>query len=457
MANAVRDLRSWLERLAESGRLSQTKPDLALRYEIAAVSKATENSRAMIFLQPGGHSIPVVSNIVAERQWMADALGIASSELLPRFQNAVRNPLKTVEVASGPAQEVVHRDVDLMKQLPIPTHNELDSGPYISAGVLFARNPETGAQNLSIHRCQISGPNKIGILLLPRHTLAFANKAAAKNGALEVAIAIGLDPATLLASQAIVPLDFDELEIAGALHGKPVDVVKCVTNEVRVPANAEIVIEGRIIPDEREPEGPFGEFPQYYGPRIDSHVLHVDAITYRRNPVFHTIVGGSTEHLLLGGIAREATILDHLQRAFPDVKDVHLARGGVCRYHLVVQMHKRSEGIAKNVIMGAFAAHYDIKQVIVVDMDVNIHDPIEVQWAVATRFQGDRDLVVVTGAQGSKLDPSARSGVSTKMGFDATVSLDADPSHFIRIRVPGQDEVKVDELKVCKSLSGIVG
>ena len=457
MAEAVRDLRSWLHALAKDNRLLQAKPGLALRFELAAISKVTENDKAVIFPQPGGHSVPIVSNILADRQWMADSLGISSSELLKRFMHAVRNPLKSVEVQKATAQEVVHDKVDLLKQLPIPTHNELDSGPYISAGVLISRNPETGVQNLSIHRCQISAANKIGVLLLPRHTLAYAHRAAAKKTALEVAIVIGVDPATLLASQAIVPLDFDELEIAGALHGNPVDVVKCRTNNVRVPANAEIVIEGRIIPDEREPEGPFGEFPQYYGPRIDSHVLHVDAITHRTNPVFHTIVGGSTEHLLLGGIAREATILDQLQRMFPDVKDVHLARGGVCRYHLVVQMEKRNEGQAKNVILGAFATHYDIKQVVVVDCDVNIHDPIEVQWAIATRFQGDRDLVIVPGAQGSKLDPSARSGVSTKVGYDATVPLDADPSHFLRIRVPGQDKVNLDELKTCSSLDGLIG
>jgi len=449
MTTVARDLRAWLGRLADDGRLVEADPGLALRFEIAAVSKAAENQKAVIFPRPGGRPTPVVSNLIADRQWMADALGVSSPEMLKRFQQAVRNPLKSVEVASGPAQEVVHRDVDLMRELPIPTHNELDSGPYIAAGILFCRDPESGVQNLSIHRCQISAKNRIGILLLPRHTLSFANKAAERNAALEVAIVIGVDPATLLASQAIVPLGFDELEIAGALHGQPVEVVKCKTNEVRVPANAEIVIEGSIYAHEREAEGPFGEFPQYYSPRIESHVLHVDAITHRKNPIFHTIVGGSTEHLLLGGIAREATILDHLQRAFPDVKDVHLARGGVCRYHLVVQLDKRSEQ-AKNVILGAFAAHYDIKQVIVVDPDVNIHDPVEVQWAVATRFQGDRDLVVISGAQGSKLDPSARSGVSTKMGFDATVPLDADPSHFLRIKVPGQDDVNLAKLKPCK-------
>jgi 2,5-furandicarboxylate decarboxylase 1 len=458
MAEAARDLRAWLEALAREGRLLEGPKNTDLRFELAAFSKRTEDKSALIFPNPGGHPVPVVSNLLADRKWIADSLGVTSAELLARFSSALKSPVKSVEVKTGPAQEIVHREnIDLLRLLPVPTHNELDSGPYISAGVLFSRNPETGIQNLTIHRCQISGPDKIGVLLLPRHTLAYVHRAAARKQALEVAIVIGLDPATLLASQAIAPLDFDELEIAGALHGKPVEVVKCLTNNVRVPAHSEIVIEGHIVPDERAPEGPFGEFPQYYGPRSDNHVIHVDAVTHRRNPVFHTIVGGSTEHLLLGGISREATLLDHLKRSFPEVKDVHLARGGVCRYHLVVQMEKKSEGQAKNVIMGAFGGHYDIKQVVVVDMDVNIHDPVEVQWAIATRFQADRDLIVIPGAQGSRLDPSARSGVSAKMGIDATVPLDADPSHFLRIRVPGQEEIDLHRLELCPNLKSILG
>src|SRR6185295_4574849 len=144
---------------------------------------------------------------------------------------------------------------------------------------------------------------------------------------------------------------------------------------------------------------------------------------HRRNPIFHTIVGGGLEHLLLGAIPREATLLAHLKRSFPNVRDVHLSLGGVCRYHLYVQIAKRQEGEAKNIMLGAFAGHYDVKQVVVVDEDVDIHNPAEVEWAVATRFQADRDLVVIADAQGSKLDPSSRDGVGAKMGLDATKSL----------------------------------
>src|SRR5438105_5458865 len=264
------------------------------------------------------------------------------------------------------------------------------------------------------------------------------------GGDLPVAIVIGVDPLTLLASQAIAPLDFDELTIAGALHGAPLRVVKCLTNDIRVPAEAEIVLEGRLIPKLRAPEGPFGEFPQYYGERAERHVIEVTAMTQRRNALFHTIVGGGLEHLLLGAIPREATLLAHLRRSFPNVRDVHLARGGVCRYHLYVQIAKRQEGEAKNVMMGAFAGHYDVKHVIVVDEDVDIHNPAEVEWAVATRFQADRDLVIVRESQGSKLDPSTRDGVGAKMGLDATKPLAAPDMRFTRIRVPGEETLDLD-------------
>lgn len=435
------DLRSWLRYLAACGRLAVARDGLSLVHELAAVAKRTERQSAVLFPRPGGHSIPVVANILADRGWAADALGVAEAELLPRFQRAVREPMPWREVTRGPAQEVVHTDVDLRKLLPIPTHNEHDSGPYITAGLLIARNPRTGIQNVAIHRCQISGPDRIGILILPRHTQAYYRMAEQAGQPLEIAIVIGAHPVCLLASQAIAALDEDEMAIAGALLGRPIEMVRCRTNQVRVPADAEIVIEGRILQGVREPEGPFGEFPQYYGPRADREVITVDAVTHRREPIFHTIVGGGYEHLLLGAVSREATLLQHLQRSFPNVLDVRLTRGGTCRYHLAVKIDKRNDGEPKNIIMGAFGGHYDLKQVVVVDRDVDIDDPNEIEWAVATRFQADRDLLVVAGAQGSRLDPSSDHGISAKMGLDATAPLGGGALDFTRIRVPGEDKV----------------
>jgi len=456
----ARTLRDWLAHLAATGRLATIERPVKLEHELAAIAKRLDGERAAFFTRPGGHAVPVVSGFMAKRGWIAEAMGVDEAALLARFRDAADAPLPSRLVARDDAccQQIVHtRDIDLHALLPIPTHSEHDNGPYITAGLVIARNPRTGVQNVSINRIQVHGPDRMAILLLPRHLHAFQKAAEAAGDALDVAIAIGVDPLTMLASQAITPIDHDELDIAGALHGAPLPVAQCVTNGVRVPAFAEIVIEGRILPNVREPEGPFGEFPKYYSAQEAREVIEVTALTHRRDPIFHTIVPAEMEHLLLGAIPREATLLAHLQRSHPGVKDVHLSVGGVCRYHLWVQFDKRREGDAKNVILCAFGAHYDIKQVVVVDTDVDVHDPAEVEWAVSTRFQADRDLVVVSGALGSVLDPSTTvgqpdgapahlQGISAKMGLDATRPV-VYPAHvFTRVRIPGEDTVDLDAL-----------
>lgn len=455
---AVRDLRQWLARLSDSGRVAVIRENVALKHQLAAIAKRLDGSQAAFFPKPDGHRIPVISGFMSRRAWIAEAMGVRESELLQTFRRAAENPLPWQEVPGKEAvcQEVVHHEIDLHGLLPIPTHSEHDNGPYITAGMVIARNPVTGIQNVSINRIQVHARDRMAILMLPRHLFAFYQAAEANNQPLSVAVVIGADPLTLLASQAITPIDHDELEIAGALQGAPLPVVKCLTSEVRVPANAEIVIEGRLLPRVREPEGPFGEFPKYYSAKENREVIQVDAVTHRKSPIFHTIVPAEMEHLLLGSIPREATMLAHLQRSFPGVQDVHLSIGGVGRYHLHVKFDKRREGEPKNVILCAFGAHYDIKQVTVVDTDVDVHDPQQVEWAVATRFQADRDLVVIAGAQGSVLDPSTTvgkatpdgepppmhmQGISAKMGLDATKPVSYHEHVFTKVRVPGEETV----------------
>lgn len=441
------DLRGWLRRLADTGRLTTPRAGLDLRFEVAATANVLDGTAATFFRGPGGSDTPVVSGLLSHRDWMAESMGVPTAEAARTFGEASEHPIDWVEVPDPACQQVITREVDLTTQLPIPTHNEHDSGAYITAGLLIARNPVTGQQNVSIHRLQVTAPDKLGVLLLPRHTLAFLDESAAAGQALEIAVVIGVDPLTLMASQAIVPLGVDELTVSGALRGEPLPVTRCVTNEVRVPADAEIVLEGRIEAAERAPEGPFGEFPQYYGERAERHVVTLDAMTTKEKPIFHTIVGGGLEHLLLGALPREATFLVELQRRFACVRDVHLSRGGTCRYHLYVQVSGHKPGEVTNVILSALSVHYDVKHVVVVDADVDVHDPMEVEWAVATRFQASRDLLVVDTAQGSKLDPSTVDGVGSKLGMDATSPLDAPEMKFLRIRVPGQENLTVDGIR----------
>lgn len=461
----ARDLRQWLAHLEATGRLAVMREGVPLKHRLAAIAKRLDGTQAAYFPKPDGHAIPVVSGFVSRRAWIAEAMGVEQAGLLAAFRRAADNPLpwREVEAGTAPCQDVVTRDIDLHALLPIPTHSEHDNGPYITAGLVIARNPVTGVQNVSINRIQVHGRDRMAILMLPRHLLAFYQAAESKDQPLDVAVVIGADPLTLLASQAITPIDYDELEIAGALHGEPLAVVKCLTSEVRVPANAEIVIEGKLLPKVREPEGPFGEFPKYYSAQENREVIVVEAVTHRTNPIYHTIVPAEMEHLLLGSIPREATMLAHLQRSLPGVLDVHLSVGGVGRYHLYVKFRKQREGEPRNVILGAFGAHYDIKQVTVVDEDVDVHDPQQVEWAVATRFQADRDLIVISGAQGSVLDPSTTvgnglhagevvpphlQGISAKMGLDATKPVAYQGHVFTKVRIPGETEIDLDQAVV---------
>jgi 2,5-furandicarboxylate decarboxylase 1 len=302
----------------------------------------------------------------------------------------------------------------------------------------------TGTRNVSIHRLQVLGPDRLGILILPRHLSHFYRAAEQAGKPLEVAIAIGVDPLLLLASQALTPLGFDEFTIASTLYGEPLKLVKCESVDLEVPAESEIVLEGRILPGVRENEGPFGEYPKYYGPPTPKPVVELTAMTTRRNPIYHTIVPATLEHLLIGSVSREGGMLEVIRATVPNTVAAHLTPGGTCRYHAVVQIDKRHEGEAKNAMMAAFASSQEIKRVVVVDKDVDIFDPVEVEWAIATRFQAGRDLTIISRALGSKLDPSGEDGVSDKLGIDATVPLGADPFRYERIRIPGEEKIDLE-------------
>lgn len=444
----AKTFRTWLAYMQSKGRLAAIDKKVSLQYEAAAVAKKLDGRKAVYFTQAEEYPIPIVSGICSTRQDFAEALETDQSGIIPKFIKAVASPLSCRSVHNGEApvkENIIREQIDLMKLLPIPVHHEKDSGHYITAGLFIVRDPVTRKQNVSIHRLQVSGPDKLGALLLPRHTLHLYKQAEEAGRPLECAIVIGVDPLTLLASQASTPFGVDELEIAGALRGEPLEVVRCETVDIDVPAYAEIVLEGKILPHVREPEGPFGEFPKYYGPRSDKEVVQITAITHRNHPIFYTIVPAGYEHLLLGGIPREASLFQTIRQTVPTVRAVHMSAGGTCRYHAVVSIKKRNEGEAKNAILAAFANSFDIKHVVVVDEEVDIFNMEEVEWAIATRFQAERDLVVVHGAQSSKLDPSTNDGVGSKMGLDCTVPLNSEPMRYLRVNIPGFDQIRLDD------------
>lgn len=450
-----RSLRTWMDWLQQQGRVQRVSRPVNLQYELAAVIKKLDGQSAVRFEHPGGHAVPLVAGICSRREDFAEAIGTDVPGLIHTFAKCQANPGTPTLIPSdaAPVHEVVLTEgIDLLKLFPIPTHHGKDGGPYITSAIFVVRDPQTGWHNLSIHRLHVIGPNRLGALLLPRH--AWMQFAAAERAGrpLEVAVVVGVDPVLLLASQATTPAGVSEYGIAAAMLGEtPLELVKGVTVDVQVPAHAEIVLEGRLLPSVREDEGPFGEFPRYYGPKSPKPVVEITAVTHRKNPIWQTILAAGMEHLLLGAIPKEAHMYEMVRQTVPTVRSVHLTPGGTCRYHAVVQITKTREGEAKNAAFAALASSMDIKHVTVVDDDVDIFDPNEVEWAVATRVQADRDVFIVTDALGSKLDPSTRDGLSAKMAIDATVPVgsrlgrEGHPGTFERIQIPDLEKICLED------------
>jgi 2,5-furandicarboxylate decarboxylase 1 len=390
--------------------------------------------------------MPVVGNTIPGREELALALGCSVPELAEAYGRALAAPLPVDAVAADAAPVLANR-VDgeaLLDALPIPVHHEKDGGRYLSAGVVVARDPVAGATNLSINRLQVAGPGELRILILPGRLRRILADAEARGTTLELAICLGVDPTVTLASQARSPREVDELEVAGALRGTPLPVVATPELGLPVPARAEIVIEARMRMGERAPEGPFGEFPRTYGPPAPAPVLDVIAIWHRDRAIFQTILSAGREHLLVGAIPREADLLRRLREVHAGVRAVRFTEGGTCRFHAVISVAGAQPGHATNLSLAAFASNPVLKRVVVVDDDVDPFDDEQVEWATATRVQADRDLLVIPRAGGSTLDPSARGGVSAKLGIDATVPPGGEDAHA-RMRVPGIDELDAAE------------
>lgn len=437
------DFRSWLAAWEKNGWLARISKPVNPRYTLGAITKKLEKEGGVFFQQISGYSIPVAGNFYFSRKALAAALTMEEKNLIPTLRRAMEKPRPCEIVARAPFDEnVITKDLNPFKIFPIPTYHEQDAGPYITGGVLIAKDPETGIRNVSIHRIRVFDDGIMSLLILPRHLDLCLQKCIAKKIPMEVAVAIGVDPFTMLASQAILPLGVDELEVANAMRpSSPLKLARCRTVGVEVPADAEIVLEGIIDPSQTRVEGPFGEFPRYYSPQASRPTFRLTGICYRKDPFFYSILPAGREHLLLGAIPREASILADVQRAVPSVRAVHLTYGGTCRYHLVISLAKKDEGEARVAMLAAMVNNADIKHVVVVDEGIDIFDMEQVEWAMATRFQGDRDLLVIPQIQTSSLDPSSAAGIGTKVGIDATAPLGGLQEGFKPIAIPGLENI----------------
>jgi UbiD family decarboxylase len=316
-------------------------------------------------------------------------------------------------------------DVDLTR-LPIIRHFSEDAGPYITNAIVVARDPETGVRNASFHRMQLRSPTRLGTSLHSRrHLWDYQRRAEERGLPLPVAVVIGAHPLFHFGAGLWKgPIDVDEYEVAGGFFGEPLEIVPGVTVPVEAPAHAEIVLEGHILPGVREPEGPFAEFTGYASERSTRHVLEVSAILHRRDALYQDIAAGiAAEHTTLLAVPQEARLLKVLRAQSPGVKAVAYPQSGTCRLHCYIALRVTAEGQAKNVALAALGEDSALKLVVVVDDDVDVAHEQEVLWAVATRMQADRNLVVIPNAMGAILDPSSRDGATAKVVIDATRPL----------------------------------
>ncbi|TRZ90621.1 UbiD family decarboxylase [bacterium] len=442
---AVENFRSWIETWEKKGWLTRVRKPVEARYTLGGITRKLGKEKAVLFEQVSGYATPLATNFIFSREALAASLGMEEEDLILRFQSAMEKPHPCEVMEKAHFQEnVLTRQLNPLKLFPIPTYHERDAGPYITGGILVVKDPETGIRNASIHRIRVFEDGVMSLLILPRHLDLCLQKFIRMKRPLEVAVAIGVDPFTLLSSQAILPFGVDELEVANAMReGSPLKLARCATVDLEVPVDSEIVLEGVIDTFDTRVEGPFGEFPRYYSPAAARPTFKLSAICHRDKPVYYSILPAAREHLLLGAIPREASILTDIQRAVPSVKAVHLTYGGTCRYHLIISLTKRNEGEARTAMLAAMVNNADIKHVVVVDEDIDIFDMEQVEWALATRFQGDRDLVVIPQIQISTLDPSSAAGLGTKMGMDATAPVGSLEHAFKPITIPGYEKIDV--------------
>lgn len=418
-------LRATLGALEERGELRRIGAPVAPRFEISACLEVDPSGPALLFESVRGGALPVVGNVLNSRRRMADALGVGLGELQERIADSISRPVAPREVAGGPCQEVVVDAPDLTGELPLPSFFEQETGPYVTAGAIMARDPVTGAGNLSIARLKPLGGNRALIGIAPNHHLAvMARVAAERRVKLPIAVAIGVHPGVLIAACLYLGYGEDELGCAGRLLGEPVEVVAGARPGLVAPVHAEVVLEVTLDPEDRVTEGPVSEYHGMYEDYGAGYVVTVERLTRRRDAVLHVIQPGhNPEHILLGAVAIAAGLLRELRASFPFVRAVALPPGGSGRLSVVVSVDVEllRPGSVRRVMLAVWAAVSIVRSVTVVGADVDPWDEAQVEWARMCFVRPDADLLVVSGLSADRSDPLKEgAGTVAKLGMDAT-------------------------------------
>ena len=415
-------MREFLKVLEDDFKVINIDDEVTTQYEVSKIMKDHPKD-VLIFNNVKESDMGIISGICNTREKIAKSISVTVPEITARIVEATEKPMP-IEVVERVSKNFTYSKQADLGELPVPTYYKKDGGAYITAGVIIAKDPETGVRNASIHRMLVKDKDHLGVRIVPRNLYTYYKKAEEMDEPLEVAIAIGMNPASLLASCTSIPITADELEVASTFQNGEMKLVKCETVDLEVP-DCEILLEGKILPHERDSEGPFVDLTDTYDVVRQEPIIKLEKMHYKENPLYHAIMPAGNEHKLLQGLPQEPRIYKAVQNTVPTVRNVVLTEGGCCWLHAAISIKKQTPGDGKNVIMAALAAHPSLKHCVVVDEDVDIFDTDDLEYAIATRVRADEDMLIVPGARGSSLDPRATpDGTTTKVGIDATKLLD---------------------------------
>ena len=436
-------LREFLKQMEKQKEVLHVAERVSPRFGISYVVRCFDkDGPAILFENVRGFKTKVVANVSGTRSRMCRALNVNSEGLYRKLVDAWRSPVKAKTVTNAAVKERGEKAIDLTR-IPVLTHFEKDAGPYITSGAVHARSADGEVENLSVHRLQVLDKHRMAIRLVPRHLFKLWRTAKESGKDLDVAISIGVHPAVLLAAASPVPFGLNEYDVANALMNGRLKLVQCEGVDAAAPAEAELVLEGKISAAEVA-EGPFVDVTGTYDVQRVQPVVNVVGVMHREDYVYHALLSSGAEHMLLMGLPHEVLIWEAVSKVVPKVYAVNLSRGGSGWLHAIISVEKQLEGDGKNALLAAFGAHPSLKHAVVVDSDIDVFDASEVEWAMATRFQGREDLVLMSDARGSTLDPSAdqEKVLTSKVGFDATRPFSKPKEKFERARIPFNDDLE---------------
>jgi UbiD family decarboxylase len=421
--------RNFIKALDKNGELTKIAKPVSTEYEMAGIISAL-GEKPVYFEKVKESSYPVVAGLVSSKELIAQSLGISKDQLLPKLSAAIEHPVPPQVIKKGECQEVVESKVDLTK-LPIMRYTEKDGGKYIASAVSIIKDPEFGTQNMCFHRLMLLDKNRFVARIVENRGTDTALKKA--GGELDIAICIGNSTAVLLSAATTMPMGVDELGMANALEETA--LVKCKTVDLEVPKDCEIVLEGRIT-KEKTTEGPFLDTTGTIDRIRQQPIIEIKCVTHREKPIYQTLLPGRREHQFLMGMPKEPTIFNEVNKVC-ECKDVYITPGGCSWLHAVVQIKKKNQDDGKKAISAAFEGHKSLKHCVIVDDDIDIYNPHDVEWAIATRFQADKNVVILPNQPGSSLDPSGdltegKKATTCKMGLDATIPFGKTDKSFTK-------------------------